>query len=240
MTRTEREQLIERYLGGRLTPAEEQEFFIEVATDREMQYDLKASRVVESAIRKDREKAPDSWSGVRGDLAAMLAAQKGVPANSESEPLPTTRFPIFRGGSGWIVTAAVLFAVAFTSLLISLIAIDRTSIERTARPSVAEPPVRVEESTGVERGEEEGIRALQQRASEEETVERPGRTVQEEVRADRPGRSRGTDQALQGRGRPEDAGEMTSPPVHPETPRVDTINPNGGMPFDVEVPVNKN
>ncbi|MCB0711564.1 MAG: hypothetical protein KDD67_04450 [Ignavibacteriae bacterium] len=136
MKRTEREQLIERYLEGSLTPVEEQEFFIEVATDREMQYDLKASQVVESAIRKDRELAPNSWSGTRAELTAMLTAAGEVGVK---EKVGRGSSSHAHWGAGWIVAAVVLLLVSFTALLVSLVAIDRTTTEQVRTTPLLTP-----------------------------------------------------------------------------------------------------
>lgn len=123
-----------------MTPAEEEAFFIEAATDRELRFDLKASRVVETAFRKDREAAPAVYSPMREQLAQMLAAGRAVEqtASAKEEPTGTaavaspTRKPV-----GWIVTAASIGLLSLLSLLLGITAIDRTT-EREERPAVIE------------------------------------------------------------------------------------------------------
>lgn len=78
MTRSEREQLIERYLSGEMSSAEEGEFFIQVALDSELRLDLKAHRTIDSAISKERETVPAEHTALRGRMASMLAATPGL------------------------------------------------------------------------------------------------------------------------------------------------------------------
>ncbi len=144
MTRIEREQMIERYLQGELTPAEEQEFFIEAATDKEMRYDLKASQVVESAIKKDRKMAPTSWSDTRAHLVAVLAAQK-------PNPVQTTAGTRAKGtqastGLGGKFAMVLVSLISVAALLLSLVAIDRVSEqEQLPTPVQASEPTSAQE-----------------------------------------------------------------------------------------------
>lgn len=139
MTRSEREQLIERYLREEMTPAEEEAFFIEAATDRELRFDLKASRVVETAFRKDREGAPSVYSPMREHLAQMLAAGQAAEQTptATQEPAAGTAQPPLRKPVGWIVTAASIGLLSLLSLLLGITAIDRTK-EREGAPVVIE------------------------------------------------------------------------------------------------------
>ena len=61
MTRSERERLVEQYMEGSMDFAQEENFFIQVAIDEELRRTLKAYRIVEEAIRKERE--VDLWHG---------------------------------------------------------------------------------------------------------------------------------------------------------------------------------
>ena len=74
MTRSERERQIERYISGEMSPAEEQDFFIQAALEKELRLELKALVTVDSAIRKDREAEPAEHTALRSRVAAMLAA----------------------------------------------------------------------------------------------------------------------------------------------------------------------
>lgn len=85
MTRSERERHIERYLSGQMTPAEEQDFFIQAALDRDTRYELKALMTVDSAIRKERDAEPGEHTALRSRVATILAA---VPAPEQPAPSP--------------------------------------------------------------------------------------------------------------------------------------------------------
>lgn len=87
MTRTERERLVEQYLEGGMTAAEEQEFFIQVALDDELRRTLKAYGIVERAIRMEREVDTVSHAAARRVVAASL-----LPSSvHDSEPDPRRR-----------------------------------------------------------------------------------------------------------------------------------------------------
>lgn len=72
MTRREQERLVGRYLGGELTGAEEQEFFIQVAVDNDLRQTLKAYNVVDSALHKHRETIPVQHPASRERMVTML------------------------------------------------------------------------------------------------------------------------------------------------------------------------
>lgn len=79
MNRAEREILIERYMSAEMSSAEESDFFIQVALDRELRQELKAQRVIESSLRKDLESEPTEHTGMRARVASMLAASSNSP-----------------------------------------------------------------------------------------------------------------------------------------------------------------
>jgi hypothetical protein len=79
MTRSEREQIVQRYLSGEMSSAEEGDFFIQVALDNELRHDLQAQQTIESAFRKDREAERTGHTALRTRVASMLA---GAPAPS--------------------------------------------------------------------------------------------------------------------------------------------------------------
>ena len=224
MKRTEREQLIERYLEGSLTPAEEQEFFIEVATDREMQYDLKASQVVESAIRKDRELAPNSWSGTRTELTAMLTAEGKVGVEAKSGQGSGS---LSSWGAGWIVTATMLLLVSFTALLVSLVAIDRTTTDQ-----VKTTPLPTSQPEQTVRGE---ASLLEQPEAVE--VEEEPRSLKSVEKAKGEEGKQLLPQTYSKAEEQIPAGQNPLQNLNPvEPPSTDTTNPNGKMPLDVEMP----
>ncbi|MBS1910502.1 MAG: hypothetical protein JST22_00825 [Bacteroidetes bacterium] len=74
MTRVQQEQLVERYLCGKLSHTEEEEFFIQVALNHDLRTTLKAQQIVDSAIRKHREAAAVTHGGARSRLIGLLSA----------------------------------------------------------------------------------------------------------------------------------------------------------------------
>jgi hypothetical protein len=111
MTRTQRETLVERYLAGEMNMADEQEFFMNVATDGELFQTLRAHRMVDRAISRDRDALPDHHVEVRAHALALLVG--------ESSPVPTPSESVGTGffGSGfapWItfLSIGVVFSVA--------------------------------------------------------------------------------------------------------------------------------
>jgi hypothetical protein len=86
MTRLERDALIDRYLGGDMSPAEEQDFFIQAAVDKDLRRELKAQQTIASAIRKDSVLPPEDHLAVQVHVAAMLGVGTGkVPAGASKE-----------------------------------------------------------------------------------------------------------------------------------------------------------
>lgn len=80
MTRTEREQLVEQYLEGSMDFAQEENFFIQVALDDELRRTLKSYRIVEEAIRKEREAGTREHAAPRYAVAGMLATTPQQPS----------------------------------------------------------------------------------------------------------------------------------------------------------------
>lgn len=115
MTRLERERHIERYLSGSMTPAEEQDFFIQAALDREMRYELKALMTVDSAIRKEREAESGEHTALRTRVAAMLVA-----APAAEQPGPSL---IGRTGTGSITAAQKILPLQWLGMAAATIAI---------------------------------------------------------------------------------------------------------------------
>lgn len=73
MTQIEREELVERYLSGEMNSAEEADFFLHAAVDDELQRTLKAYRIMENAIRHDREVVVAERSRYREHIMGLLA-----------------------------------------------------------------------------------------------------------------------------------------------------------------------
>ncbi len=115
MTRIEREQMIERYVQGMMPSSEEERFLIEVASDPELRYELKASQVIESAIRKDRSRGAIPTGKMRANIALLAipgdpVASDPIPANA---PTPSGWFSRLTGSP-----AGMMILVVAGSLLI--------------------------------------------------------------------------------------------------------------------------
>jgi len=125
MTRAERERLIQSYLSGEMSSAEESDFFIQVALDKELRQDLKAQRTIESAFRKDRESEPSEHTALRSRVAMSLAASSASltgPAQAPvgGEAAGAGRLGRLLTGPGrWIIasTAALVLTVGVMIML---------------------------------------------------------------------------------------------------------------------------
>lgn len=85
MNRAEQERLVERYLGSAMAAAEEEEFFLNVAVDRELRQTLKAYRIVESALRKHRTRTYAPRGRARARLVTLLETDT-VPSGTAGLP----------------------------------------------------------------------------------------------------------------------------------------------------------
>lgn len=134
MTRAERDRLIERYLREEMTPSEEQEFFVEAATDKELRFELKASRTVDSAFRKDRAAAPSGYSNVRANLAQSLAAGSQTAGTAASDV--SASGTAAASSPGWMLATLITGIISLTALVLGIVAIDRTAKDG---PSTIQP-----------------------------------------------------------------------------------------------------
>jgi hypothetical protein len=114
MTRNEREQLIQRYMGGEMPLAEEHDFFIQVALDKQLWLDLKAHQTVESAMMKDRVVEPSEIAMMGAQVAAMLAATHAGAGGGSSAP------SVQSAASAGMESAATIGAGAMKWLAVAL------------------------------------------------------------------------------------------------------------------------
>lgn len=73
MTRQQRAELLDRFLSGRMSNSEEQDFYIQVAVDSELRLELKAHRTIDAAIDKDRVFDPAETAPLEATIAGMIA-----------------------------------------------------------------------------------------------------------------------------------------------------------------------
>lgn len=118
MTQFEREDLVERYLAGEMAPDQEAEFFLHVAVDDELQRTLKAFRIMDKAISRDRESGAGERSRYREHIMAMLAASPAVVGEGAAGASSTTGGTAAAGIGAWktaiiaIVTGGLAAATA--------------------------------------------------------------------------------------------------------------------------------
>lgn len=79
MIRADRDRLIERYMNGQMTQGEEEAFFINAAVNPELRQELKAHRLVETAVRKDRDGLATGHAALRNRVAATLTSATPAP-----------------------------------------------------------------------------------------------------------------------------------------------------------------
>ena len=226
MTRTEREQMIDRYLQGKLTPAEEQEFFIEAAIDKEMRYDLKASQVVENAIKKDRKMAPTSWGDTRTYLAAMLVAQNPNPVQVKAGI--RTKLMQATTGVGGMITIVVC-VISLVAILVSLVALDQVNERTLPIPGQANGPVPVQENPTVSIVQDVEEDSIQHQIDQTDSE---GRSLleskDESIFSANPPRKESSED------RTDVSQKQDSLPVEKEPLRADTINPDNHLQISID------
>lgn len=83
MSTREIDRMIARYLESAMSLEEEEEFFVRMALDSELRQSYQAQRVVESALRKQRQSAPRAAVESRARFAAMIApGNEAAPVNA--------------------------------------------------------------------------------------------------------------------------------------------------------------
>ncbi len=108
MITRESEHDMQRYLSGAMSHTEEEEFFISVAVDTELRRTLRAHRVVESAIAKQRDAIPTDHGATRAHVLRQLNLPETTPPSSATDRPPVRRFHTswMLGGLGLILMFA--------------------------------------------------------------------------------------------------------------------------------------
>lgn len=121
MIRADRDRLIERYMNGQMTQAEEEAFFINAAVNPELRQELKAHRLVETAVRKDRDGLTAGHAALRNRVAATLAAATPTPAMETAAPQAGTLMERVAG--------AVATHPAVTAIIAGILAIGTVILQ---------------------------------------------------------------------------------------------------------------
>jgi len=155
MTHLEREYLVERYMAGEMSAAEEGDFFIHVAVDDELRQTLKAHQLMYGAIRSDSQTAVPETASYRSHILGMLATSHTAVGDGAAEvgggsiPAGSTVATESVGG-GFLagisltkVIATVLVGVAIVSGTLAIVLPDssndaagQAAPTRTIAPSV--------------------------------------------------------------------------------------------------------
>jgi hypothetical protein len=134
VSRIDREHLIERYLRGELSPAQEERFFIEIATNDELRHELKAYRVVEETLVRDSRRVVAPQTALRARLEQQMA---GMRASATSAAASSA--PVATGGVAgatmvpmkWFLVAVIGASLAVGGLVMSSLS-DRSPFTRTS------------------------------------------------------------------------------------------------------------
>lgn len=122
MNRNEYEHLVEKYLSGAMSPADEQEFFIRVAVDSNLRQTLKAYGIVESALRKHRESMASQHLDSRANLVSLL----GINAGTSAQPAPPRA-----GGFRWSLAAVAAAALTIGAFVVAPLLEQKPASPRT-------------------------------------------------------------------------------------------------------------
>ncbi|MGE3800138.1 MAG: hypothetical protein AB7H80_03890 [Candidatus Kapaibacterium sp.] len=135
MTRIECERLVERYLEGSLDFAEEENFFIQVALNEELRRTLKAYRIVEETLQKQRILSGANHAATRSIVAAAL-----VPAfQPEHQGEPSSTFQHRERKLSWVFVSAIAGAALLFGGLFA--------VEDWGDPVIADSPKQVISAT---------------------------------------------------------------------------------------------
>jgi hypothetical protein len=151
VSRIDREHLIERYLRGELSPAQEERFFIEIATNKELRHELKAYRIVDETLVRDSRRLAAPQTALRARLEQQMS---GMQATAPAAPAAASSTPAATGGIAgatmvplkWLLVALVGAGLAIGGLVVSSLS-ERTPFTRAAstQPHVTTAPGLIEE-----------------------------------------------------------------------------------------------
>lgn len=143
------DQLIERYMGGRMSAAEEREFLSLAGSDERLGHLLDAERAITSGTQKERTRMPGAATSPGAHLLAKLAA---TPA---AAPAAVTGMMALKNGTVQAVIAAVaLLGIIIGAIFIAPLIRDENQAAGTAAPapvvrSAPLPPTPKEEGTAI-------------------------------------------------------------------------------------------
>lgn len=111
----EREELIERYLSGSMTPMEQHEFRIRLALDDELSRRVRACGMVDGMIEADRRDLITDDSALRSRVLSMSMAGREAQVVGEAAATGRSAFTLFK---------AMLLSVAVIGSAVSLLLLN--------------------------------------------------------------------------------------------------------------------
>lgn len=121
MTLSKQEILVFDYLNGSLSPSAEQDFYIQLALDPDLQQTLKAMQIVERALHKDRQAATTLHTNTREHVLGLLGMSTAPQAGASLTGAAFTTASSLKWSFAALVSSSVkwtLAVVAASSLAI--------------------------------------------------------------------------------------------------------------------------
>ena len=116
-TQAEREKMIEQYMNGIMTPQQEEEFFLELALDKDFQVDLRANRLIDQSIQAGQKAAGRDHTAMRSHLMVLAASSPAATLLSKSKAEQKGKGSPASQGIAWYIAGTF----AIYALLLSII-----------------------------------------------------------------------------------------------------------------------
>lgn len=147
MIRADRDRLIERYMNGQMTQGEEEAFFINAAVNPELRQELKAHRLVETAVRKDRDGLTTGHAALRNRVAATLTSATPTPV---LEPMVPQAGMLMERVLGAMATHPAVTAIIVGIITIGTVILQPWESTENAPTDGATPAVHTAPSTALQ------------------------------------------------------------------------------------------
>lgn len=151
MIRADRDRLIERYMNGQMTQGEEEAFFINAAVNPELRQELKAHRLVETAVRKDRDGLATGHAALRNRVAATLTSATPAPVVEPVAPQAGMLMERVIGAMAThpAVTAIIVGIITIGTVILQPWESTENNPSDSAIPAVQTAPPTIPQSYGV-------------------------------------------------------------------------------------------
>lgn len=152
MSQKDRERMIARYTGGRMSPEEERRFLGLVESDPELRRAIETERTIDRTLRRDRDALPLTGAETRSQVLAMLGALEPAPVVTMSAGVGIGTIALIVAGLGLTVGALFLIAPRETAIENAPPRPAATAVE--IRHQALQPPKHPSPSTTMEEGTE--------------------------------------------------------------------------------------